>query len=166
MQTFSAFTKYYLQPILVVMTESTTKVLVLLLLLNKRGRAVAPAALGQEGKAAAGGGADASPAAEWIALSDTPRTHFQLWHEYQHGIGGQKPARLFTREEHNQVKHKYHWRKVVWDCISEVVRGGLTAQVAIDRIYQVYGENQTTTTIINWMKADRKAGRHHELLQI
>jgi len=100
MQTFSAFTKYYLQPILVVMTESTTKVLVLLLLLNKRGRAVAPAALGQEGKAAAGGGADASPAAEWIALSDTPRAPlFQLWHEYQHGSGGQKPARLFTHEE-------------------------------------------------------------------
>jgi len=51
----------------------------------------APAALGQEGTAAAGGGADAAPAAEWTALSDTPRALFQLWHEYQHGIGGRKP---------------------------------------------------------------------------
>ena len=69
-------------------------------------------------------------------------------------------------EERGRVKHKYNRRKVVWDCISELVHGGLTAQVAINCIYQVYGENKTTTTIINRMKADRKAGRLHELLQI
>jgi len=59
---------------------------------EQEGVAAPAAPLGEEGEAAAGGGADAAPAAEWIALSDTPGTLFQLWHEYQHGIGGRKPA--------------------------------------------------------------------------
>ena len=92
--------------------------------------------------------------------------HFQLWDDYQYGIGGKNAARLLTHQECDRVKHKYHWNKVVWGCIGELVHGGVTAQVAIDHIYRVYGENQTKTMIMNRMKSDQKAGRIHELLQV
>ena len=72
---------------------------------------------------------------------------------------------MFTREERGQVKHKYLRRKVVWDCVSALVRSGLTSNVAIDRIYQVYGVNATVTTIINRMKRDKLDGNIHPLLQ-
>jgi hypothetical protein len=46
---------------------------------------------------------------------------------------------------------------MVWDLIStHLVRGGLLAQVAIDRIYDHYGRAESvSTTIINMMKNDR-----------
>ncbi len=80
-------------------------------------------------------------------LSPNPRMLYLLWGEYEHGIGGRKAARLFTSEERGRVKHKYHQRKIVWDCISLQVRAGVTAQVAIDCVYIVYGVNTTVTTI-------------------
>jgi hypothetical protein len=99
-------------------------------------------------------------------LSPNPRTLYLLWGEYEHGIGGRKAARLFTREERGRVKHKYHRRKIVWDCVSAQVRAGVTAQVAIDRMYVVYGVNTTVTAIINRMKQDRQAGTVHPALQV
>jgi hypothetical protein len=85
---------------------------------------------------------------------------------YQTGIGGRNPARLFSRQERGKVKHKYHRRKVAWDCIATLVRDGVTVTVAIDRIYEVYGANTNVTRIINRMKQDRQAGTVHPSLQI
>lgn len=99
-------------------------------------------------------------------LSPTPRTIHSLWLEYETGIGGRKPARDFTREERGRVKHKYHRRKVVWDCVSRLIRAGLTANVACDRIYQVYGVSTPVTRIINNMKRDARNGTLHQLLQV
>ncbi len=48
-------------------------------------------------------------------LSPTPRDLYVLWDKYQFGIGGRKPARLFTRTEKGAVKHKYHRRRVIGD---------------------------------------------------
>jgi hypothetical protein len=62
-----------------------------------------------------------------------------LWEECGRGIGGWRAARLFTRDERGRVKHKYYKRKMVWDLISILVRGGPTAQVAIDWIYDFNG---------------------------
>ena len=88
-------------------------------------------------------------------LSGTPRTLNQLWVECMDGIGGQKPARLFTREERGAGKHKYHRRKVVWDRVALLINAGLTAQVACcDRIYDVYGHASTVTHIINSLRND------------
>jgi len=61
--------------------------------------------------------------------------------------------------ERDRVKHKYSRCKVVWDAIDRLVRGGLTANVAIDRIYNTYGRNATVTTIINCMLSDRRNNR-------
>jgi hypothetical protein len=87
-----------------------------------------------------------------------PRSLHVLWEEYERGIGGRKPARLFTRQERGRVKHKYHRRKILWDLILTLVRGGLTAQVAIDRIYGHYGRADSVTLIISKMKNDRRNG--------
>ena len=54
------------------------------------------------------------------------------------------------------MKYSYHQRKVVWEVIATLVRAGDTAQVAVDRIYEVYGENQTVSSIINKMRKDRR----------
>ena len=101
-------------------------------------------------------GAGGPPAAHFAALSATPRDLHTLWQEYQVGLGGRKPARLFTAWERGRVKHKYTRRKVVWDTVDRLVRGGLTANVAIDRIYDTYGRNATVTKIINNMLSDRR----------
>ena len=79
----------------------------------------------------------------------------------QYGICRQKAAQLFTPHERGRVKHNYHRRKVVWDLVSGLVRGGLTANLAIDRIYQVYGADASVTTIINRLKKDAKDGTLH-----
>ena len=99
-------------------------------------------------------------------LSSSPRTLNQLWDEFMVGIGGRKPARLFTREERGACKHKYHRRKVVWDRISLLVNAGLSAQVACDRIYDVYGHASTVTHIINSLRNDIRNGTVHESLCI
>jgi hypothetical protein len=98
-------------------------------------------------------------------LSPSPRNIHLLWLEYETGIAGRKPAQDFTREERGRVKHKYHRRKVVWDCESRLIRGGLTSEEASDRIYQVYGASTTVTTIINHVKRD-VCGTLHQLLQV
>ena len=99
-------------------------------------------------------------------LSPTPRTLYILWQEYQEGIGGRKPARLFTREERGKVKHKYCRRKLVWDRVSLLINAGHTAQVACDRIYDVYGQSATVTAIINGLKADTRNETLHDLLRV
>jgi hypothetical protein len=108
-----------------------------------------------------GGGAVPNGGQGVSTLSPNPQTLYLLWGEYEHGIG----ARLFSWEERGKVKHKHHRRKIVWDCIATLVPY-VTAQIAIDRVYQVYGANTTVTRIINKMKQDRQASTVPPLLQV
>lgn len=109
---------------------------------------------------------DGHPDYSAATLSPNPRTLYILWQEYHNGIGGRKAAHLFTPQERGRNKFKYSRRKVVWDCISTLVRSGLQANVAIDRIYGVYGHGATVTTIINRMKRDRKTNSLHASLRV
>jgi hypothetical protein len=53
----------------------------------------------------------------------------------------------------------------MWDCVNVLIRAGLTAQVAIDKIYEVYGKDKPTTYILERMRADRRShGMHPDLL--
>ena len=99
------------------------------------------------------------------SLSKTPKTLFVLWQEFEVGIGGRKPARLFTRVERGRVKCLYCRRKVLWEAVARLVRAGFTAHVAIDRIYEAYGVDKTVSQIINQMMKDRRNGGH-PLLQV
>lgn len=94
-------------------------------------------------------------------LSKGPRTLFNLWQEFQFGLNGNKPARLFTSHERGQNRATYSLRKVFWDQVVLMVRGGLTSDAAIDRIYSVYGQNKSPTDILRKMRVDRKNGISH-----
>ena len=95
-----------------------------------------------------------------------PKSIYILWEEWHSGVGGRKPAKSFTRAERGVCKYKYHRRKVVWDKISEMVRSGLTSDVAIDRIYEAYGNSSTVSAIINRMRIDRRNDSFPDLLRV
>jgi pilus assembly protein TadC len=57
----------------------------------------------------------------------------------------------------------YYRRKVVWDTVAVLVRAGYTAETAIERIYNTYGQNQSVTKIIKRMLADKRGGGHPNL---
>lgn len=107
---------------------------------------------------AAGNGATVGMA----SLAPNLRSLHALWQEYTVGIGGRKPASRFTAPERGRVKYLYHRRKVVWDVIARLVRGGRTAQVAIDMIYNAYG-HAAPSVIINRMRRDKAVGGHPNL---
>ena len=89
---------------------------------------------------------------------------FTLWKEYEKGLGGRKAAKLFTATKRGRIKALYHCQKVVWDTIATLVHARHTANMAIDKIYQCYGEGLSVTRIINGMLRDRhEQGGHPNL---
>ena len=92
------------------------------------------------------------------SLMPNPKSLFDLWDEYLNGVGGRKPARLFSQTERGRVKYKYTRRKVVWDIIKKLVDLGHTSQRAIDMIYEVYGGQTSVTDIINRLRKDKRNG--------
>ena len=80
------------------------------------------------------------------------------------GIGNRKPARLFTSRERGRCKHTYNRRKIAWNKISELIRAGHTVQVAIDKIYDVYGRSTSLSSILYKMRGDRRNGWPDELV--
>jgi len=64
------------------------------------------------------GGAGAGNIPFNVTLSRLPRSLFDLWAEYDVGIGGRKAAKDFTAAERGRVKYNYHQRKVVWNVIA------------------------------------------------
>jgi hypothetical protein len=64
-------------------------------------------------------------------LTANPRTPYLLWIS----AAGRVSTTLQREGESSTLS-----KKLVWNCIATLVRAGFTAQVAIDRIYQVYGE--------------------------
>ena len=84
-------------------------------------------------------------------LSNNSRSLSLLWQEYKFGINGRKPAEQFTKAERNSKpnKQKYYRRNMIWKTIARLVREGLTAEVAIERIHGAYGYG-TSPTVIMW----------------
>jgi len=71
-------------------------------------------------------GDDACPAADGAlsCLSKRPKDLFELWREFEHGIGGSKPARLFTSRERGASSFTYSLRMSFWSVIQSMVRRG------------------------------------------
>ena len=61
---------------------------------------------------------------------------------------------------------QYCRRRVVWDTVAALVQAGFTAHTAIDKIYEVYGQDKTVTQIVNQMMRDRCTGASHPQLRI
>jgi len=91
-------------------------------------------------------------------LSKCPRDLYVLWTEYEVGLAGRKPARLFTAHERGKVKFKYSRRKVVWDAIDRMIRSGSTSDIAVDSIYNVHGRNKSVSEIIQCLRNDGPQG--------
>jgi hypothetical protein len=99
-------------------------------------------------------------------LASNPKDLYQLWHEYEFGIDGRKAAKDFSGIERGRVKFKFYRRKAFWDVVLELVRGGLMAEAAIDRVYSTYGVKESVTSILNKMLRDRKDKIRHPQLQV
>jgi Transcriptional activator of glycolytic enzymes len=96
-------------------------------------------------------------------LSKCPRDLYALWHEYEFGLGGSKPAKSFTASERGANKFSFSRRKIFWDLVSEMVRKGYTSDAAIDKIYLVYGRSLSVSKILLKLRADRPTGGHPDL---
>lgn len=105
------------------------------------------------------GGASGIRARASANLMNCPKDLYILWAEYEVGVGGNKPARQFTAAERGKVKFKYSRRKNVWDVIDIMISAGNTSDVAIERIYTVYGQ-QPVNKIIDELRQAKKAGGH------
>lgn len=99
-------------------------------------------------------------------LCPSPKNLYVLWTEYIEGIAGSKPAREFTPAERGKCKIKYCRRKAFWELVLTQIRLGQSADVAIDRIYSVYGTDLPVTTILNNIMKDRKNGTVPGQLQV
>lgn len=96
-------------------------------------------------------------------LCKCPKTLYVLWQEYELGIGGRKPARLFNASERGKVKYNYSLRKVFWNLCDRLIRRGHTSSTAIDKIYTVYSSKNSVTQILRQMRIDNKNGGHPDL---
>ena len=83
-----------------------------------------------------------------------------LWDEWESGIDGSKAAKRFTATEHGKVEYTYHCQKSIWQQVAVLVQAGLTASVAIDQVYDVYGHDRPVSYIINQMRQDQKDSGH------
>lgn len=109
-----------------------------------------------------GTGSD-TPARARRKLLGTPKDLYDLWKEFEFGLGGNKPAKCLTSVERGQCRHTYSRRKIFWDLIENLVRKGYTSDVAIDKTYLVYGRSQSVNRILLRMRADRQTGGHPDL---
>ncbi len=92
-------------------------------------------------------------------LCHCPKNLHVLWAEYESGVGGNKPARLFNKTERGKVRFKYCCRKIVWDAVEALVQRGLTSDVAIDRIYsECGGPNSKVNEVIEELKRFKRVG--------
>jgi len=97
-------------------------------------------------------------------LCENPKSLYILWQEYQFGIGGRKAAKDFTAEERGAHKVTYSKRKIIWDKISTMVRASYTSDMAIEKIYTVYGLRTPVSKIIELMRNDQRTrGGHPDL---
>ena len=79
--------------------------------------------------------------------------------EYESGVGGNKPTRLFNKTESGKVHFKYCRRKIFWDAVKALVQRGLTSDVAIDRIYsECGGPNSKVKDVIEELKHFKRVG--------
>ena len=98
-------------------------------------------------------------------LVKCPKSLYVLWNEWEFGVGGRKPAKMFSSQERGrkEVKFSYCLRKHYWDLISKMILKGYTHTSAIDKVYDVYGTNLSATAILRLIRRDAKTGGHPQL---
>ena len=82
------------------------------------------------------------------------------------GGPNRKPAKEFTPAERGKVKHVYSLRKPLYNKVVELVRSGVSATVACDKVYEAYGPSLPLTNILRKMIADMCSGIWPEALMV
>ena len=95
-------------------------------------------------------------------LMSCPRTLGVLWEEWQNGIAGSKPARLYNGSERGRNKSRYCRRLVCWKCMKRLCDRGCTVNTAIERIQGVYGDIGISRMLVK-MTPDERRGGHANL---
>ena len=114
---------------------------------------------GGRGGGGGGGGSNESEMVPPVNLRNCPQNLYALWAEYESGIGGNKPARLFIASERGAVWFKYCRRKIVWDAVEALVQRGMTSDIAIDRMYsECGGINAEVNDVLSRLKHFRVIG--------
>ena len=83
-----------------------------------------------------------------VKLMKPPKSLYILWNEYEFGIGGQQPAKIFFKEERGKDRYKFYKSNIFWSLVVEMVKRDRLANEAIDAIYQAYGYETSVTDII------------------
>jgi len=94
------------------------------------------------------------------------KTLLDLWHEWCHGLQGNKAARLFTPVEKGQkkVKFKFSRRNNFWIVMRHLTLGkGHSELSAIDLIEQCYGRNLPVTSMLKKLCEAKEKGYHPNL---
>jgi hypothetical protein len=79
-----------------------------------------------------------------------PRCLYEIWQEYQFGIGNNKPAKDFTTAERNssrEMKQKYHYRNKIWKLQSYMYNAGWTVEGMNAKIIEVYRSSHVTAIV-------------------
>ena len=96
-------------------------------------------------------------------LTKCPKTLYVLWQEYEFGVGGRRPARLFNATERGRVKFNYSLRKGFWQLMDRMIQNGHTLNGAIDKMYSVYDCSRSVTEILRKIRKGAKTGGHPQL---
>ncbi|ETN12610.1 hypothetical protein PPTG_08711 [Phytophthora nicotianae INRA-310] len=68
-----------------------------------------------------------------VKLSKRPKDLFELWHEYEFGYAGVKPARDFTSVKRSANKFAHSRRKVFWDELLDLHKQGSQVTLLLTR---------------------------------
>ena len=96
-----------------------------------------------------------------VGLMPRPSTLHDLWTEWTIGTGGRRPVSSLNAHERGSVKSVYSFCKPFWDKVDEMVRVGMSVQIACDEIHRAYGQHTSITNILRNMRQDSKSGNRH-----
>jgi hypothetical protein len=86
-----------------------------------------------------------------------------LWQEWEFGIGGRRPAKIFNGSQRGRVKYNYCLRKPFWHLVTKMIRLGYCSASAIDKIYCIYSNRLSTTKFLRKIRQDARQGGHAQL---
>jgi hypothetical protein len=112
----------------------------------------------QTGEDSAPGATPLQTAPTVVGLMPRPSTLHDLWTEWTIGTGGRRPTSSFNAHERGSVKSVYSFHKPFWDKVEEMVRVGMSAQVACDVIHRADGQQTPITSILHNLRQDSKSG--------
>ena len=96
-------------------------------------------------------------------LSKKPKDLYALWREWEHGINGNTPARMFTSRDRKNSRSQFSQRKIFWNFLVDMLARGYDSATAISMIVDAYG-NQLVTKIIKFLIRDKKNKSYPRLL--